>query len=179
MTKPFAFLIAFCLLAISIPGSASATSPVMCTMQYQPVCGTDMNGKYKTYGNSCTLGAENGTYQHEGECTDAELRGTQEGTYVPPAHCTAWYDGCNSCSRTEDGNAVCTLRGCMGTPAAGYCTAYGETSTDVAPAPPVPAPEVSVEASSTQSLEAQPLQETPGFFARIWTSIATWFGNLF
>jgi|GEM_PF-2484806 len=42
--------------------------PTMCTMQYAPVCGKDANGTIKTYGNSCTLGAEKATFLYEGEC---------------------------------------------------------------------------------------------------------------
>jgi peptidoglycan hydrolase-like protein with peptidoglycan-binding domain len=47
---------------------ASDEEPTMCTMQYAPVCGKDANGNEKTYGNSCTLGAEKGTFVHDGEC---------------------------------------------------------------------------------------------------------------
>lgn len=40
----------------------------MCTMQYAPVCGKGQDGIVRTYGNSCTLGAENATFLYEGEC---------------------------------------------------------------------------------------------------------------
>lgn len=43
--------------------------PVACTMQYAPVCGKDSSGITKTFGNSCTLGAEKGTFLYAGECT--------------------------------------------------------------------------------------------------------------
>ncbi len=37
--------------------------------------------------------------------------------------CQSYYDGCNSCSRTSDGQTVCTLRACfINGPA--YCTSY-------------------------------------------------------
>lgn len=42
--------------------------PIACTMEYRPVCGTDTNGKERTYGNMCSLGAERGTFKHEGQC---------------------------------------------------------------------------------------------------------------
>lgn len=56
----------------TMPLNALATSHIMCTMQYDPVCGVDAKGAYRTYGNSCTLGAEGGTFVHEGECTGDE-----------------------------------------------------------------------------------------------------------
>ena len=61
-----------------MPLSAAATTPVMCTMQYDPVCGVDAKGAYRTYGNSCTLGAEGGTFVHEGECTGEEGQTAEE-----------------------------------------------------------------------------------------------------
>lgn len=42
--------------------------PVMCTMHYAPVCGESPSGEIKTYGNSCTLGADKATFLYEGEC---------------------------------------------------------------------------------------------------------------
>ena len=95
-----AFILALTIFALATP--VRAHEPVACTMQYQPVCGTE-KGTYKTCGNGCTLGAEGAVYQHEGECMAAELAGRQEGAYTPPAHCTAWNDGCNSCGRSADG----------------------------------------------------------------------------
>lgn len=56
--------------ALTLAGITSADEgPVMCTMQYQPVCGKDATGAIKTFGNSCTLGAEKGTFLYAGECT--------------------------------------------------------------------------------------------------------------
>lgn len=43
--------------------------PIMCTMQYAPVCGKLADGTLKTFGNSCMLGAEKATMLYEGECT--------------------------------------------------------------------------------------------------------------
>ena len=59
---------------------AHAQEPRMCTMQYAPVCGAKpvqcvaapCYPQYHTYGNSCVLGAEGGTFIHEGECTAEE-----------------------------------------------------------------------------------------------------------
>ncbi len=181
-----AILPVFVLSAFLMPASSEARTPVMCTMQYDPVCGTNEKGAYKTYGNGCTLGAEGGTYQHQGECTAAELENRQEGTYTPPAQCTAWFDGCNSCSRSAGGQSMCTLMACMGEPRAGYCRAYAQTPTEepkppkpptvTPPAPVAPVVETPIEASTTpETLEEVEL----GFFARIWTSIANWFSSLF
>lgn len=69
-----AFLIGFG----TMPLTATATTPVMCTMQYDPVCGVDAKGAYRTYGNSCTLGTEGGTFVHDGECTGNEGQVTEE-----------------------------------------------------------------------------------------------------
>ena len=55
-------------------------APVMCTMQYAPVCGKKDTGircvttpcpshETKTYGNSCMLGADKAEFLYEGECT--------------------------------------------------------------------------------------------------------------
>jgi len=153
-------------------------------MQYDPVCGTE-NGVYKTYGNGCVLGVEGATFQHQGECTRAELEGRQEGTYTPPAHCTAWFDGCNRCSRSADGQSMCTLMACMGEPRAGYCTAYNDTETPEEPSPApgidegtsssaVPPAEVEIDSEATTSPETD-----IGFFFTLWNQIRDWFKGLF
>lgn len=50
--------------------------PVMCTMQYEPVCGKSPSGETKTYGNSCTMGADKATFLYEGECKNASVNGS-------------------------------------------------------------------------------------------------------
>lgn len=58
--------------ALSKLGLAPMTDddePTMCTMIYAPVCGKTADGTIKTFGNSCTMGAEKGTLLYEGECT--------------------------------------------------------------------------------------------------------------
>ena len=62
------------------------------------------------------------TRDNNGCLTGYRCQPIQQG-YVPPANCSAWYDGCNNCSRTTaNGPAVCTLRACFWN-APGYCTA--------------------------------------------------------
>lgn len=135
------------------------------------------------------------SFVHEGECTDKEEFSNppeKDETYIPPKGCTAWFDGCNSCSTGPNGQTACTLKACIGKPAAGYCTAY-----ESSPKPtPAPQPGVSVgtgtsgsaTASSgsdgvdgTAAVETNVAVSTPkaNIFVRTWTSIATWFGGLF
>lgn len=173
-------LLAIALFVLAVPAITKAQSTTMCTMQYQPVCGTE-NGVYKTYGNACMLGVEGAVYQHEGECTEAELRGKQEGAYTPPARCTAWFDGCNSCSRSTGGQGVCTEMACMGEPKAGYCRAYGETRPETPPSPPQTVGSGSIEPVEAEIVvEATTTVETdPGFFFGIWRAIVAWFRGLF
>lgn len=184
--KNLAIILASCAIAGSLPYVTEAQSPVMCTMQYAPVCGTTAKGEFKTFGNGCTLSAEGGIYQHEGECTEAELagRGTAE-TYVPPAHCIAWYDGCNSCSRAGNGDAACTLRACFAQ-GAGYCTAYGDTEMDKPHVEQTrPASGGSVSGPTNNPMPAAELETTTtvsvkeNIFSRIWANIALWFSGWF
>ncbi len=177
-------LIVLFLFVLATPAITKAHGEV-CTMQYQPVCGTE-NGVYKTYGNGCVLGSEGAVYEHEGECTAAELAGKQEGTYTPPAHCIAWNDGCNSCSRGANDQSMCTLMACMGEPRAGYCKAYAETEVEVdhepapagssvsSPVQQVPSSQIEATTSASTTVEVE-----EGFFARLWISISTWFAGLF
>lgn len=170
------------LLALA-PASAEARE-VMCTMQYQPVCGaqqvqcvtTPCYPVYHTYGNSCTLGAENGTFIHEGECTEKESGPVKpaEETYTPPKTCVAWFDGCNSCSKGSNGQSMCTLKACMGAQAPGHCTKYETTQPVVNPKPPTA---TTTEPVATTSI-AEPESIPTGFFARLWLSIRAWFSWL-
>ncbi|MDP3402653.1 MAG: hypothetical protein Q8S35_01715 [bacterium] len=178
--KNTSILLALAFAILAVPVITKAETPTMCTMQYDPVCGTE-KGVYKTYGNSCVLGVEGATYQHGGECTAAELEGKQEGTYTPPANCTAWFDGCNSCSRSANGQAMCTLMACMGEPAAGYCTAYGKTEPKPTSPPPKPVGNESIEPVEAEIVvEATTTVEADsGFFFGIWRAIVAWFQGLF
>lgn len=118
---------------VALPFFASAQT--MCTMQYDPVCGaqpvqcitTPCYPQYQTYGNACMAGAAGAAIIHRGECLPHETGPVIPHTpapYTPPATCKAWFDGCNSCSRTDAGVA-CTKKYCSPeTTQAGYCIAY-------------------------------------------------------
>lgn len=188
--RSLAVLFASGILALGAWLPVAAETRIACTMQYDPVCAVK-GGAYATYGNGCVAASEGAVFQHQGECTAAELAGRQEGTYHPPAHCTAWNDGCNLCSRSADGNAFCTMRACLGEPRAGYCTAYGESQTGSAPANPnrpvaIADPNVSVDVSADAGAHGNvetgtgtDLSVEPNFFVRIWACITSWFGSLF
>jgi len=164
----------------TLPILASARTPAICTMQYEPVCGEKQvqcikapcYPVYHTYGNSCTMSAEKGVFIHAGECTLDETGPiVPQEPYVPPATCTAWFDGCNSCSKREGGAALCTMKACVGKPAPGYCTAYttvgnpdtGDTGSEVV-----------VEATTSPStLMVTPVQ-TQSFLSTLWNFLTAW-----
>ena len=162
---------------LALPFLASARTPAICTMQYEPVCGEKQvqcikapcYPVYHTYGNSCTMSAEKGVFIHTGECT-AEETGPVYPTqpYVPPAACTAWFDGCNSCSKSTNGSVMCTLHACMNTPAAGYCTAYTTVEK------PDTGTGVVVEASTSPStLTVTPVQ-AQSLLSTLWNFLTAW-----
>lgn len=169
---------------------ASARTDIACTMQYAPVCGAKQvqcvtapcHPVYETYGNSCVLGASGAIYVHEGECTAADQGPLPaQKPYVPPAQCTAWFDGCNRCGIDESGSAFCTQMACMGPTEPGYCTQYGNapakpvanpdspvSSNDAGPTSPAePAPDMATPAAGTE--------EAPGPFRALWLRVVSFF----
>jgi hypothetical protein len=38
--------------------------------------------------------------------------------------CQSYYDGCNSCSKSSNGQIICTMRACVGITEPAYCTTY-------------------------------------------------------
>ncbi|HYF28774.1 MAG TPA: hypothetical protein VEA36_00200 [Candidatus Paceibacterota bacterium] len=167
-----AFLIA-ALLLLAAPAAAHHPDGA-CTMIYQPVCGAKevqcvrapCYPQYQTYGNACVMRNDHATLVHEGECTAAEAGPViPTPSYQPPAHCSAWFDGCNHCSRQSDGTAVCTEKACIGPMPAGYCTTYD------APAPQVPT------ATEEPVATAEPVaEEAPkGFLSALWERILALF----
>jgi hypothetical protein len=166
-----------------------------CTKEYVPVCGqktqcpscTSSNPPCmapcslteKTYSNACMLRADDAFLAHTGECTDeGSSGGTNTGeNYTPPEGCTAWFDGCNRCSKGPGDSAMCTLMACMGEPVPGYCTSYDTVEPSVATdppssgdgAPPIP----------TAPPGENPDSEPRGFLARMWFIVTSWFLSLF
>jgi hypothetical protein len=64
------------ILAFALPAGAAtrniviaqASPPEVCTEIYQPVCGTDQNGKRTTYSNACFARIAKATNVSPGEC---------------------------------------------------------------------------------------------------------------
>jgi len=123
--------------AIQKKCGGSLPDPVMCTLQYDPVCGRTpgicvdsatggycTDGEIQTYGNTCQLNAAGAEFLSKGECRI-------ETNSTAPDSCKVWNDGCNTCSRSYPGGPLaCTKRACIwaGTPS---CNAYfGDTTTD-------------------------------------------------
>lgn len=111
--------------------------------------------------------------------------------YAPPPSCVAWNDGCNSCSRTDTGEAVCTLRACT-TYAEGYCSQYAADATagiDInvtstgtsASATPIEAEEGNTiqDGDVTQDEIENIATTTANAVSRIWSMIVAFFSNLF
>lgn len=46
--------------------------PIMCTLEYAPVCGKSPDGTTKTYGNSCALNADKAEFLYQGECKNSD-----------------------------------------------------------------------------------------------------------
>ena len=140
------------------------------------------------------LSTDQGAFIHEGECTASETgpyTGGDSDTYIPPAGCMAWFDGCNSCSRsTKDGPAMCTMMACQGTPQAGYCRTYetpapptgGDTpvSSDggTVSSPPAPAPETPAVVATGTTPEPEK-QEIEALLAQLWSYILSLFSLTF
>ena len=44
-----------------------------------------------------------------------------------PENCLAWYDGCNYCSKTKGGEAICTMMACLQSKPQDFkCTKWGK-----------------------------------------------------
>lgn len=166
MRTSLGFAVAALFFAVS--GYAHAAEPTMCTMQYDPVCAAK-DGVKRTYGNSCTAGADSAQVLYEGECRAQEA-------YVPPKNCTAWFDGCNRCSRSESDEAMCTMMACMGEPQAGYCTAYTEgTAPEILPK----AEEITVERALAATGTSAAEVSVGSFFTRLWIYMMTRLAGIF
>lgn len=162
------------------PAMVHASQPQMaCNEIYQPVCGSHQvqcfaapcYPVYETYPNSCFMQIADATLIHTGECRAGETGPIKPvvGTgYTPPPGCTAWFDGCNSCGVNKMGATFCTMRACLGTPAAGYCTSYESSM----PQPASSTPDASATSSIATTTAVAP---HIGFFAWIWNAILSLF----
>lgn len=191
--KTLGIILASVAIAVSIPSITKAVSAdVVCTMQYEPVCGV-LDGKERTFGNSCSASAEGATVLYKGECGTGGGSTGSVGVYTPPAGCTVWFDGCNHCSVGADGMSMCTLRACMGEPGPGYCIEYGEQPkpTTIPPSPPSGGSgSASVGGGATITVDPEPIATTTfvtdvaveakaNLFERVWISIQTWISSWF
>jgi len=80
---------------VDVFAKADDESPIICTMQYDPVCGEYETGircvttpcpstARKTYGNACQLGAEKAKFLYTGECKTDWTQDKPVPTYTPP-----------------------------------------------------------------------------------------------
>lgn len=183
----------------SMPGSAGAgvSGEYACTMQYDPVCGArhvqciqaPCYPQYETFGNACVMNGKGATFIHKGECTPEETgpyKGGAVTPYEPPASCVSWNDGCNSCTRGENGMVACTKKYCE-QPGAGYCTATaGSQGSGASPAPSIePAYPVDIDGGigDTPGISPAPVyfEKERGFnvftfFRGAWNTVLLWLG---
>lgn len=90
---------------LSIGVGIKDESPIMCTMQYAPVCGK--KDTIKTYGNSCMLGADKAEYLYEGECKTNTAASTS--TTAPSVQNTATVGASVDAETTVDVGPIAVL----------------------------------------------------------------------
>lgn len=141
--------------ACALPFSIQAAEPVMCTMQYDPVCASK-NGVEHTYGNSCVAGAEGATFIHRGECGATDVAVQHNGSLlIQPGTLPAV-----SIDTTTSINA-----GTQPEPDITNNNANIEVQGDVA-------------TQNNQPEASEPARER-SVLSRVWISISTWFSGLF
>lgn len=142
-----------------IPLTTSAEE-MMCTMQYQPVCGArtvqcikaPCHPVYETFGNRCVLDNADAVYIHDGECTDAET-----GPYIPaPTKPT------NTVPKAKTTNAVKIA--IDGVPLTSVNVDLSNTDTDLAADAVV------------KQVEQQNDNKIVSLWRGLWTRVSTWLG---
>lgn len=140
-----------------LPITTSAEA-MMCTMQYQPVCGArtvqcikaPCHPVYETFGNKCVLDNADAVYIHEGECTD-----TETGPYIP-----AQTKPANTVQKAKTTNAVKIA--IDGVPLTSVNVDLSNTDTDLA-----------ADAVVQQSAQ-QDDNKIVSFWKGLWTRVSTW-----
>lgn len=103
------FLFLFSLFGFALVASAATENPVMCTMEYAPVCGTvqvqcittPCNGVRETFGNACMAGVAKATNVTMGECEPALVIGggtDSHGCLTSAGY--SWNASKNACTRS-------------------------------------------------------------------------------
>lgn len=79
------FLLLACFSIVFAQNTSSSDNPIICTMEYRPVCASvqvqcikaPCDPVQQTFGNACMMNAnKNTTYLHDGECGSTELDGS-------------------------------------------------------------------------------------------------------
>lgn len=169
---------------------AHAADTTVCTADYAPVCASHQvqcikapcYPVYQTYTNACQMQRDGSSLIHMGTCSLDESGPIKPAPapYVPPKNCTAWFDGCNSCSKQSNGTAVCTMRACSEvSTTAGRCTAYATPPASSGGSSGTVHSGTGTSVKSPEPVATSTATTTPeqaiGFWHRVWAWLTGWF----